>query len=246
MSENSNRRPRRRAARSAGPPVDDVKVVDGNVDAGVVEPAGAVGAEAAPDEDATVVAAPVELRKSEVVAEEADDDAAELDEEDAKLTRLGQIIGLAAAAVLVSALVVGATFAALAARSGSQDEDLRAQYTQTARQAVINLTTIRADSAKEDIDRILSVASGEFKNEFDGRVDPFMDVVKQAKVVSTGEVVESGIESVDENSAKVLVAAKQMVSNTGSAEPQARQYRFRITVSKGDSGMTVSKVEFVG
>ncbi|MFI6220395.1 hypothetical protein ACIBEH_07560 [Nocardia salmonicida] len=245
MSENSNRRPRRRAARSAGPPVDDVKVVDGNVGAGAVEPAESVSAEVAPDEAATVVAAPVELRKSDVVAED-DDDSAELDEEDAKLTRLGQIIGLAAAAVLVLALVVGAGFAAFAARSGSQDEDLRAQYTQTARQAVINLTTIRADSAKEDIDRILAVASGEFKNEFDGRVDPFMDVVKQAKVVSTGEVVESGIESVDQDSAKVLVAAKQMVSNTGSAEPQSRQYRFRITVSNGDSGMTVSKVEFVG
>ncbi|MFD6101781.1 hypothetical protein ACFWFQ_03870 [Nocardia salmonicida] len=246
MSENSNGRPRRRAARSAGPPVEDGQVVDVTVDAGAVESAGVVDAEVAAAEEATVVAAPVELTKAAVVDEEADDDSAELDEEDAKLTRLGQIIGLAAAAVLVLALVVGATFAALAARSGSQDEDLRAQYTQTARQAVINLTTIRADSAKEDIDRILSVASGEFKNEFDGRVDPFMDVVKQAKVVSTGEVVESGIESVDENSAKVLVAAKQMVSNTGSAEPQSRQYRFRITVSKGDSGMTVSKVEFVG
>ncbi|MFD9551346.1 hypothetical protein ACFWBG_28505 [Nocardia salmonicida] len=246
MSEHSNGRPRRRAARSAGPPVEDGQVVDVTVDAGAVESAEVVDAEVAAAEEATVVAAPVELTKAAVVDEEADDDSAELDEEDAKLTRLGQIIGLAAAAVLVLALVVGATFAALAARSGSQDEDLRAQYTQTARQAVINLTTIRADSAKEDIDRILSVASGEFKNEFDGRVDPFMDVVKQAKVVSTGEVVESGIESVDENSAKVLVAAKQMVSNTGSAEPQSRQYRFRITVSKGDSGMTVSKVEFVG
>ncbi|MGW6119996.1 hypothetical protein ACWFRF_13205 [Nocardia sp. NPDC055165] len=246
MSESSNGRPRRRAARSAGPPVEDVQVVDVTVDAGAVESAEVADAEVATAEEATVVAAPVELTKAAVVDEEADDDSAELDEEDAKLTRLGQIIGLAAAAVLVLALVVGATFTALAARSGNQDEDLRAQYTQTARQAVINLTTIRADSAKEDIDRILAVASGEFKNEFDGRVDPFMDVVKQAKVVSTGEVVESGIESVDENSAKVLVAAKQMVSNTGSAEPQSRQYRFRITVSKGDSGMTVSKVEFVG
>ncbi|MGC4987971.1 hypothetical protein [Nocardia salmonicida] len=245
MSESNNGRPRRRAARSAGPPLEDVKVVDVTVDAGAVGSAELAGAEVASDEDATVVAVPVELTKAAVV-EEADDDSAELDEEDAKLTRLGQTIGLAAAAVLVLALVVGATFAALAARSGSQDEDLRAQYTQTARQAVINLTTIRADSAKEDIDRILAVASGEFKTEFDGRVDPFMDVVKQAKVVSTGEVVESGIESVDENSAKVLVAAKQMVSNTGSAEPQSRQYRFRITVSKGDTGMTVSKVEFVG
>ncbi|MFD4439716.1 hypothetical protein ACFWPK_08030 [Nocardia sp. NPDC058519] len=251
MSESNNGRPRRRAGRSAGPPAEDVQVVDVTVDGGAVESAEVVDAEVASDEDATVVAATVELTKSAVVDEavvdeDADDDSAELDEEDAKLTKLGQIIGLAAAAVLVLALVVGATFAALAARSGSQDEDLRAQYTQTARQAVINLTTIRADSAKEDIERILAVASGEFKSEFDGRVDPFMDVVKQAKVVSSGEVVESGIESVDENSAKVLVAAKQTVSNTGSAEPQARQYRFRITVSKGDTGMTVSKVEFVG
>lgn len=256
MSENSTPRPRRRAARSAGPPVEDATVVDRTVGAAMAEePAAAtvelVKSEVAAEDDETAAAGLVKdtdtavarLAKPEA---EVDEDSAELDEEDAKLARLGQLIGLAAAAVLVLALVVGATFAALAARSGSQDEDLRAQYTQTARQAVINLTTIRADSAKEDIDRILAVASGEFKNEFDGRVDPFMDVVKQAKVVSTGEVVESGIESVDENSAKVLVAAKQMVSNTGSAEPQSRQYRFRITVSKGDSGMTVSKVEFVG
>ncbi|MFE1594498.1 hypothetical protein [Nocardia sp. NPDC058705] len=267
MSENSNRRPRRRAARSAGPPVGDGVVVEPTVTvpsavsvelgksavAAKEDETVVVGLTKSADVDTAVVGltkgadvdtAVVELTKAEVVDE--DDDDSDLDEEDAKLTRLGQIIGLAAAAVLVLALVVGATFTALAARSAGQEEDLRAQYTQTARQAVINLTTIRADSAKEDIDRILSVASGEFKTEFDGRVDPFMDVVKQAKVVSSGEVVESGIESVDENSAKVLVAAKQTVSNTGSAEPQSRQYRFRVTVSKGDSGMTVSKVEFVG
>lgn len=159
MSESNNGRPRRRAARSAGPPVEDVQVVDVTVDARAGESAEVADAEAAAEE-ATVVAAPVELTKAAVVDEVAGDDSAELDEEDAKLTRLGQIIGLAAAAVLVLALVVGAGFAAFAARSGSQDEDLRAQYTQTARQAVINLTTIRADSAKEDIDRILSVASG--------------------------------------------------------------------------------------
>ncbi|MFD3707285.1 hypothetical protein ACFWUP_29470 [Nocardia sp. NPDC058658] len=255
MSENSDRRPRRRAARSAGPPVGDGVVVEATVPSAASVELGKSAVAAKEDETVVVGLAKgaaatnggdtdtavVELTKGADV-----DDDSELDEEDAKLTKLGQIIGLAAAAVLVLALVVGATFTALAARSASQEEDLRAQYTQTARQAVINLTTIRADSAKEDIDRILSVASGEFKTEFDGRVDPFMDVVKQAKVVSSGEVVESGIESVDENSAKVLVAAKQTVSNTGSAEPQSRQYRFRVTVSQGDAGMTVSKVEFVG
>lgn len=240
MSESTNGRPRRRAARSAGPPVEDGQVVDAVVDAETVK-----SAELAPAVDAT--AATVGLTKSEVVADEdVDDDSAELDAEDAKLSRIGQVIGLAAAGFLVLALVVGATFTALAARSGSQDEDLRAQYTETARQAVLNLTTIRADSAKEDIDRILSVASGDFKTEFDGRVDPFMDVVKQANVVSTGEVVESGIVTADGDSAEVLVAAKQTVTNNGSPEPQLRQYRFRVTVSNEGSGMTVSKVEFVG
>ncbi|GGK59457.1 hypothetical protein GCM10011591_34570 [Nocardia camponoti] len=177
----------------------------------------------------------------------AEGDSAESVADDAgRRKSVGALIGLAAASIAVIALVVGAVFTTLAARSAAHSDDLREQYTATARQAVINLTTIRADSAKADIDRILSLASGEFKSEFDGRVDPFMSVVQQAKVSSTGEVVESGIESADDQSAKVLVAAKQMVSNTGSAEPQARQYRFRITVSNGPTGMTVSKVEFVG
>jgi Mce-associated membrane protein len=158
----------------------------------------------------------------------------------------GGILALAAAILLVLALVAGAGYAAFTAYSVNRDEDLRAQYTETARQAVLNLTTIRAQTAKEDIDRILAVASGDFKTEFDGRVDPFMDVVKQANVVSSGEVVESGIVTADADSAQVLVAAKQTVSNNGSPEPQSRQYRFRVTVSNSDTGMTVSKVEFVG
>ncbi|MEV0061460.1 Mce protein [Nocardia sp. NPDC050718] len=267
MSDNDNRRPRRRAARSAGPPVDEptqatVSIRKDDAEVTEVVAAAAAPAETVPVADkavpADVVAAAADktvvlpvadetvvLDKAAVAAEsdaDLDDDGADA----ATPTGRGRILALAAAVVLVLALVVGAGFAAFAVRSVDADEDLRAEYTQTARQAVINLTTIRADSAKEDIDRILSVASGEFKTEFDGRLDPFMDVVKQAKVVSHGEVVESGIESADDTTAKVLVAAKQTVSNSGSAEPQQRQYRFRVTVTKGDTGMTVSKVEFVG
>lgn len=267
MNDNDNRRPRRRAARSAGPPVDEtaaetvtigksetasitddtvklteataqsedatVKLTDATVKSDVTTVKSAEDTVKLADAPATTVKPPVDLAKSP-------------DDTDAAPRSGARILALAAAIVLVLALVAGAGFAAFTAYSVNRDEDLRAQYTETARQAVLNLTTIRADTAKDDIDRILSVASGDFKTEFDGRVDPFMDIVKQANVVSTGEVVESGIVSADDKSAQVLVAAKQTVSNNGSPEPQSRQYRFRITVSNSDTGMTVSKVEFVG
>lgn len=156
-----------------------------------------------------------------------------------------RILALAVSALLVLALVCGATLSVFAMRSAHERDERRAEYVQTARQAIVNLTTIRADSAKQDIDRILSLASGEFKTEFDGRVDPFTSIVQQAKVVSSGEIVESALESDDDRSARVLVAAKQTLTNAGQAEPQTRYYRFRVTVSRGDSGLTVSDVEFV-
>ncbi|MFE6924125.1 hypothetical protein ACFVAV_24090 [Nocardia sp. NPDC057663] len=267
MSDNDNRRPRRRAARSAGPPVDEstqatVRIRKADAEVTEVVSVAAAPAETAPaaDKAASAVVVPAVAEKTvvvpvadetvvldkSVVAAEPDADPEDDSADTVTSTGRGRIFALAAAVVLVLALVVGAGFAAFAVRSVDADEDLRAEYTQTARQAIVNLTTIRADSAKEDIDRILSVASGEFKTEFDGRLDPFMDVVKQAKVVSHGEVVESGIVSADDKTATVLVAAKQTVSNSGAAEPQQRQYRFRVTVTKGDTGMTVSKVEFVG
>ncbi|MEV6658490.1 hypothetical protein [Nocardia fluminea] len=277
MNDNDNRRPRRRAARTAGPPVGETAAetvtigksktaspVDGNgaVSVKVAEaPATSEGA-AAELADAraksaagssnsvatTVESAEVTVKSETAAAELPASEPVDLNKsaDDKAPGSRGRILALAAAIVLVLALVAGAGFAAFTAYSVNKDEDLRAQYTETARQAVLNLTTIRADTAKEDIDRILSVASGDFKTEFDGRVDPFMDVVKQANVVSTGEVVESGVVTADGDSAQVLVAAKQMVSNNGSPEPQSRQYRFRVTVSNGDTGMTVSKVEFVG
>ncbi|MFD6220413.1 hypothetical protein [Nocardia asteroides] len=272
MNDNDNRRPRRRAARSAGPPVEEATAATVSVSksetaspsadatmkiAGTsVTDATAKSADSGDAtvklSDATVKAADPTVKWADAAAESEDvtvqlaaSEPAEPADQTAPRAR-GRVFALAAAIVLVLALVAGAGYTAFTAYSVNREEDLRAQYTETARQAVLNLTTIRAQTAKEDIDRILSVASGDFKTEFDGRVDPFMDVVKQANVVSNGEVVESGIVTADADSAQVLVAAKQTVSNNGSPEPQSRQYRFRVTVSNGDTGMTVSKVEFVG
>lgn len=306
MSEKNNSRTRRRASRSAGPPIDEVRnealsasdpdrgdavepgtAVPGSArvrgeepdktDTGVV--AGAGGADAdtvklsteaekvdadtvklstgTAKTDAGTVEPNADTVKLNTASAQADADTVKLDKassgtadsssaDDKRPRRsAARILAVAASTILALALVAGAVISVFAVRSTEERDALRAEYIQTARQTVLNLTTIRADTAKEDIDRILTMASGEFKDEFNGRVDPFTEVVKQAKVQSTGEVVEAALESSDDNSARVLVAAKQTVTNAGQEGPQLRYYRFRITVTNSDSGMTASDVEFV-
>ncbi|MEV4240716.1 MULTISPECIES: hypothetical protein [unclassified Nocardia] len=242
MSESSvvKARPRRRAVRSAGPPPEDTlpletegvelsKAVDVTVKVTKTE-------SDSPSEDAESVTT-LEIPN---VADEVVDDAAK-----SAPPRWVLIAGAVAAAVVAIALVVGTGFFAFNLHTASDRDARRADYVQTAKQAILNLTTIKDDTAKADIDRVLAVASGELKAEYSQRKDAYASVVEQAKVKATGEIIESAIESEDGDSARVLVAAKQTLTNAGMADPQTRYYRFRVTVTRGDNGITASQVEFV-
>ncbi|MGQ4616838.1 hypothetical protein [Nocardia sp. R7R-8] len=230
MSESNGEghRTRRRAVRSAGPPVE--RTATGGMQTIVAKASAAAPEAGVADDGASSVAAehqaPAPTGRRPATAKSS-------------------ILAAAAAALLVVALVAGAVGSVLATHAAHERDERRAEYVDTARQVIVNLTTIRADTAQQDIDRILALASGEFKTEFDGRVGPFTSIVQQAKVVSSGEIVEAALESDDDRSGRVLVAAKQTLTNAGQAEPQTRYYRFRVTVSRGDSGLTVSDVEFV-
>ncbi|GAB2528511.1 hypothetical protein [Nocardia heshunensis] len=181
--------------------------------------------------------------------EDTEDAAAESDptaEDVLKRTRNWPmyVLGTAAVACLI-ALVASLVFWVPAYRTADKDQQLRADYTQTAKQAVLNITTIKVDSVKDDINRVLSVASGQLKDEYSSRSDAYADVIKSANVKATGEVVETAIESYDTNSAQVLVAAKQSLTNAGSPDPQQRVYRFRVTIVHDGDHYTAAKLEFV-
>ncbi|WP_327095181.1 hypothetical protein OIE68_34835 [Nocardia vinacea] len=241
MSESSvvKARPRRRAVRSAGPPPEDTipletegveltKAVDVTVKVTKSD-------SDSPSDDAE----PVTTLEIPSVADVVDDAPK------SGPPRWVFIAGAAAAVVVAIALVIGTGFFASNLHTASDRDARRADYVQTAKQAILNLTTIKDDTAKADIDRVLAVASGELKAEYSQRKDAYASVVEQAKVKATGEIIESAIESEDGDSARVLVAAKQTLTNAGMADPQTRYYRFRVTVTRGDNGITASQVEFV-
>ncbi|RVW06795.1 hypothetical protein EF834_03835 [Rhodococcus spongiicola] len=124
-------------------------------------------------------------------------------------------------------------------------DERRNAVMEVARETVLNLTTIKPETVEQDVERILAGASGAFEAEFDGRVDPFVSVVKEAGVTTVGTILETGIESEDGNTTKVLVAARADVSTPNGTEGGPRDFRMRVTVTDDGGVMTASQVEFV-
>ncbi|MFC9514905.1 hypothetical protein ACFTSD_04170 [Nocardiaceae bacterium NPDC056970] len=157
--------------------------------------------------------------------------------------------GALAAAIALGLVIVallGVLGWLLYERSAAGDRDARREeFIGAAQQTVLNLTTIKPDTAKEDVAKILAGASGEFKAEFDGREDPFASIVKEAGVTTVGKIVASAIESDSDDTAKVLVSARADVTSADGSQNGPRDFRMRVTVTDNDGTLTASKVEFV-
>ncbi|MCV7385258.1 mammalian cell entry protein [Mycolicibacter longobardus] len=126
-----------------------------------------------------------------------------------------------------------------------QAQAQREQFVQVARQAAINLTTISYTQADADVQRIIDSATGAFQDDFSQRSQPFLDVVKRAQSESEGTVTEAGLESVDDDRADVLLAVSVRTSIAGTAQPEPRRWRMRISLQRTDDGTKVSNLVFV-
>jgi Mce-associated membrane protein len=120
-----------------------------------------------------------------------------------------------------------------------------AAYVAAAKQGVINLTSLDFNHAKEDVQRVLDSATGEFRDEFQRRADDFASVVKDSKAVTQGSVAAAAVESTTKDSAVVLVLANERITNVAGAKDDPRAFRFRVTVSRDGGQLKISKVEYV-
>ena len=120
-----------------------------------------------------------------------------------------------------------------------------AAYVAAARQGVVNLTSLDFNKAKEDVQRVLDSATGEFRDDFQRRADDFASVVKDSKAVTQGSVTASAVESMSKDSAVVLVLANERVTNSAGAKDDPRAFRFRVSVVRDGDQLKISKVEFV-
>jgi Mce-associated membrane protein len=153
---------------------------------------------------------------------------------------------LTAAAVVAICGLLGASGWMLWHHHTVQTERQRsAAYSAAARQGVVNLTSLDFNKAKEDVQRVLDSATGEFRDDFQRRADDFASVVKDSKAVTEGSVTAAAVESMGKDSAVVLVMANERVTNSAGAKDDPRAFRFRVSVVRDGDQLKISKVEFV-
>jgi Mce-associated membrane protein len=155
--------------------------------------------------------------------------------------RLALTLGL----LIVTALGGLVGWLGFRADESHQREQQRAMFLAAARQGALNLTTISYTEVDADIKRILDSATGTFHDDFEKRSQPFVEVVNKAQSKSQGKVTEAGLESMQGDSARALVAVTVTTSSAGAAQQEPRSWRMRVDVQKvGDMAKT-SNVEFI-
>jgi len=121
----------------------------------------------------------------------------------------------------------------------------RLAFVQVARQAALNLTTIDYTHVEADVARILDSSTGGFRDDFQRRSQPFIEVVKKAQSKSEGTIAEAALESLHGNDAQVLVAVQVTTSLPGVADQPTKGWRMRVDLRKAGPDIKVSNVAFV-
>ncbi len=155
----------------------------------------------------------------------------------------GAVVGLSVVLVLLLAAagVLGWQVYRYRAEEGRRQEILAA-----ARQMVVNFTTLDYQHGRRDLDRVLEASTGDFKQEFSARAPQLEQLVKENKTVSKGQVLEAGIVSHDDDSARVLVVADSTVTNKAVPQGQERHYRIQLDLRREGDRWLTSSLEFVG
>lgn len=145
--------------------------------------------------------------------------------------------------VLLLASAVSTGWMWLAGRSAEAD---RSAAVEAASSASVALTSINFGTADQDIKRVIDAGTGEFGDLFRQNLDPYVQMVRDSKVTSRGEVASAAVSRSDAGSAQVLVAMRSSVQNASSPQEQQRLYRMKLDMVKEGDRWLVSKLEFIG
>ncbi|WP_425488918.1 hypothetical protein [Mycobacterium vicinigordonae] len=159
---------------------------------------------------------------------------------------------LSEVAVVLAVLVVLASVGAsvemsILHRNAARERQQVEQFAAAARQGVVTLTSLDFEHAKESVQRIEDVATGDFKADFLKMADDFTRTVEESKVVAQGSVQATAVErdTMTENSAVVLVASTAEITNSAGAKQDPRKYRLIVTMTRDGGQLKMSRVEFV-
>lgn len=149
-------------------------------------------------------------------------------------------------AVVLAGLI--ATSAWLWSSNPGYSSDLDQSATAVARQQVINFFSLDHRHVESDADRVMSLATGKFKQQYAQQRERVEQGVRKKKLVVTAEVPDNGaaVEYQHGDEARVLVAVDATTARAGAAKPDTNRYRVRLTLQRIDGQWLVSEINQAG
>jgi Mce-associated membrane protein len=203
---------------------------------------------------AAVEAEPIEA--IEVDGDASDDSPAAEDEESSAAEpkrrqrgRVLKVVAAALAAVVAVACTAVLIFVSVLMFNQHRDQvandQRRAEYSAAARQSVVTLMSLDFNTAKDDVQRIIDNATGQFKDDFKSQAEDFIKVAQDSKVITEVTVNATGVESMTDDTAVVLVSATSRVTNSAGAKQEPRSWRLSVNLRRDGGQIKMEKVEFV-
>jgi len=127
----------------------------------------------------------------------------------------------------------------------SRDENRTHDAVAAAEQLVLAVTSVTVAELEKDIEAVLALSTGDFKDQFAAQKSAYLDAVTKAKVSSTGKIDEVGVFSSSPDQVVVLIAASATITNPKATQGDRRVYRMKVTeVRRGGKWLT-SNLELV-
>lgn len=191
----------------------------------------------------------VELTDDIDLAEDIDlaDDAEDVElEPRGWWSRIGLVtvgVAVVVVAAIGSLVVTGMMIVAhqkVAAQRAHQD-----QLVDAARTGVTALLSIDYNRAKDDVQHVIDLSTGTFKDDFTRGADDFVKTAQQSKAVTVGTIKSAALEKDGGDTGVVLLAASSTVTNANGAHQDPRAWRMSVTVARDGDKYKMSNVEFV-
>ncbi len=127
----------------------------------------------------------------------------------------------------------------------THNRQLAAEFAAAARLGVTALMSMDAQHAKEDIQRLIDACTGPLKAQMQAQSTVMAEQAEASKVVSKGTVEAVAVESLTDNSAVALVAAKSDVTNADNTKRPPAVWRLSVNLDRDGGQFKMSKVDFL-
>ncbi|OBG41313.1 hypothetical protein A5672_12625 [Mycobacterium alsense] len=154
-------------------------------------------------------------------------------------------LAVTGAVLVICASLAGSGYLVWHHRGVEQQRQRTAEFTAAARSGIVAMMSIDPARAREDLQRFADDTTGIFKASFLMGAEDLVKAIEESKISSKATVRAAAVQSMTQDSAVVLVAAKTEVTKPGDAKPDTRNLRAVVSIQRDGGQLKVSRVEFV-